>query len=174
MGATCLLPSCALTRAPSVVSTKSACRSSVNGSSRSCGVGLPGPPSQVLNTFDRPSTISRSRAGPVAVRRSCLHRSFGPYLDRNPVILASTRRNSVARHCRARDCNPVRERRSARANRQLPRPATGPSAQDSLGWRDGGELVGAGVQRRSGPSAVTPYRAATAGSSADSARPAGG
>ena len=69
---------------------------------------------------------------------------------------------------------PVRRRRSVRANRQLPRPATGPSAQDSLGWRDGGVLVGTGVQRGSGPSAVTPYRAATAWSSADSARPSGG
>lgn len=45
-------------------------------------------------------------------------------------------------------------------------PVTGPPAQDSLGDRDGGVLVGTGVQRRSDPSAVTPYRAATAGSPA--------
>jgi len=62
-----------------------------------------------------------------------------------------------------------------RGDRREPAAAvTGPPDQDSLGWRNGGVLVGAGVQRGSGPSAVTPYRAATAGSSADSARPSGG
>jgi hypothetical protein len=49
-----------------------------------------------------------------------------PLSRSDPVILAYARPNAVARHCWSRDCNPVRQRRSVRANRQLPRPATGP------------------------------------------------